>query len=625
MCYPSDWGNITVATVRFCQRSHFLADDEFEELCFQFGLELDEITSEQELIAREQGQDRAKDFSSDKIYKVEVPANRYDILCPEGLCRALKVFNGEIVVPNFKRLTVKTPIQLSVRPATQSIRPFVVAALLRNVKLDEASFNSLIDLQEKLHQNICRKRSLVAIGTHDFDSLSPPFVYDAKPPEEIRFIPLNKTQAYTAPELMELYSTDSHLKPYLPIIQDKPMYPVITDANGTVLSMPPIINGEHSRVTLKTRNIFIEATATDLHKACIVLDTLVTMFSEYCDPQFTVEPVEVIQYDGSHHLFPRLDYRDEVVSIDYINRILGTQFTEHEVIRLLNRMGLITTAITEHRSASVTSQSAKSPRSLSGSSGLLSVRIPPTRHDILHACDIVEDVAIAHGYDNIPEQLPQTYNIASRQPINRLADMIRTEIAHAGFTEALSFSLCSRDDISVKLRHDLKDIPAVHISNPKTCDFQVVRTTLLPGILHTISNNRRLPLPLKLFEVQDVVVKDVNKDVGTRNHRRVCAVYYNKLSGFEVIHGLLDRLMQLLSVRWSASQQPTGDSANRTLIYHLEATEDPTYFSGRCADVVLSPGRHVIGRLGVLHPDVLRNFDLTMPCSALDLNLEVFL
>ncbi|KER29798.1 hypothetical protein T265_03705 [Opisthorchis viverrini] len=498
--------------------SIFLADDEFEELCFQFGLELDEITSEQELVAREQGQDRAKDFSSDKIYKVEVPANRYDILCPEGLCRALKVFNGEIMVPNFKRLTVNAPIQLSVRPATQSVRPFVVAALLRNVKLDEASFNSLIDLQEKLHQNICRKRSLVAIGTHDFDSLSPPFVYDAKPPEEIRFIPLNKTQAYTAPELMELYSTDSHLKPYLPIIQDKPVYPVITDANGTVLSMPPIINGtfivihsEHSRVTLKTRNIFIEATATDLHKASIVLDTLVTMFSEYCDPQFTVEPVLVIQHDDSHHLFPR---------------------------------------------------SIHCPSS-AGSSGLLSVRIPPTRHDILHACDIVEDVAIAHGYDNIPEQLPQTYNIAFRQPINRLADMIRTEIAHAGFTEALSFSLCSRDDISVKLRHNLKDIPAVHISNPKTCDFQVVRTTLLPGILHTISNNRRLPLPLKLFEVQDVVVKDANKD--------------------------------------------------------------PTYFSGRCADVVLSPGHHVVGRLGVLHPDVLRNFDLTMPCSALDLDLEVFL
>ncbi|KAF5398710.1 Phenylalanyl-tRNA synthetase beta subunit [Paragonimus heterotremus] len=461
----------------------------FDELCFQFGLELDEVTSERELVAREKGEDRAANCSSDKLYKVEVPANRYDILCSEGLTRALKVFNGDGCEgsDSVDRQTFGSYFLRLVDLQTQCVRPFVVAAILRNVTLTVARMDSLIDLQEKLHQNICRKRSLVAIGAHDLDTLKPPFVYDAKPPREIEFIPLNKTQAYTAEDLMQLYSTDPHLKPYLPIIQDKPCYPVISDSNGIVLSMPPIINGEHSRVSVHTRNLFIEATGVDLHKTSVVLDTLVTMFSEYCDIPYSAEPVEVIQHDGSRHIFPRLEYRDEVVSVDYVNRLLGTQFSASEVVALLNRMGLITTSAIENgRSKSDIELGRKSSSpTIPSSSGLLSVRVPPTRYDILHACDIVEDVAIAHGYDNIPEQLPQTYCIARSQPINRLSDMLRAEIAQAGFTEALSFSLCSRDDISSKLRRDLGELAVVHISNPKTSDFQVS----LESVLYTISRS----------------------------------------------------------------------------------------------------------------------------------------
>ncbi|KAA3672804.1 phenylalanyl-tRNA synthetase beta chain [Paragonimus westermani] len=147
---------------------------------------------------------------------------------------------------------------------------------------------------------------------------------------------------------MRIYSTDPHLKSYLSIIQDKPFYPVISDSNGIVLSMPPIINGEHSRVSVHTHNLFIEATGTDFHKTSLVLDTLVAMFSEYCDVTYSAEPVEVIQHDGSRHIFPRLEYREEVVSVDYVNRLLGTQFSASEVVALLNRMGLITTSATDN-------------------------------------------------------------------------------------------------------------------------------------------------------------------------------------------------------------------------------------------------------------------------------------
>ncbi|KAH8869424.1 Phenylalanine--tRNA ligase beta subunit [Schistosoma japonicum] len=468
----------------------------------------------------------------------------------------------------------------------------ISTSVLRSLRMRNCNFNWCMSTCT-LHMMVYHvatnegilKRSLVAIGAHDLDTLNPPFYYDTKPPNDIRFIALNKTKEHSAEELMELFSNDLHLKQYLPLIQDKPKYPVILDSSNVVLSMPPIINGEHSRISTKTRNIFIEATGTDLHKAIVVLDTLITMFSEYCKEPFTAEAVEVIQHDGSCCLYPHLEYRDEVVSVDYINRQLGTDFSEPQVINLLNRMGFTCASTSSNQFKDSTPNMLTAGQNISG---LISVKIPPTRHDILHACDIAEDVAIAFGYDNIPESLPQTYCVAGNQPVSRLTDLIRAEIAQMGFTEALSFSLCSREDISTRLRHKLDDIPAVHISNPKTLDFQVVRTSLLPGLLHTLSNNRSLPLPLKLFEVQDIVIKDPLKDVGASNHRRICAVYYNKNSGFEIIH-------------------------------------DPTYFDGRCADIILEPGNRIIGRMGILHPEVIRNFELIMPCSALDLDLEVFL
>jgi phenylalanyl-tRNA synthetase beta chain len=92
---------------------------------------------------------------------------------------------------------------------TANIRPHAVAAVLRGVTLDKAAYNSFIDLQDKLHMNLCRKRSLVAIGTHDLDNLQAPFFYDALPPKDIRFVPLNQDRAYTAEQLMELYSVSN--------------------------------------------------------------------------------------------------------------------------------------------------------------------------------------------------------------------------------------------------------------------------------------------------------------------------------------------------------------------------------------------------------------------------------
>ncbi|KAL5108206.1 Phenylalanine--tRNA ligase beta subunit [Taenia crassiceps] len=587
------------------------AEQEFDDLCFAYGLELDEITSEQELVTREQGITVGSDRSSETIYKVEVPANRYDLLCAEGLTRALLIFQNKLTTPEYKAIASKNPIRVTATESVKLVRPYIVCAVLRDIKFDKRRYASFIDLQDKLHQNIGRRRSLVAIGTHDLDTLVPPIVYTALPPGDIRFRPLNQTKEFTATELMQLYSNESHLKAYLDIIRDKSVYLLIKDSKGVVLSMPPIINGEHSKITLATKNVFIECTATDLNKASIVLDTIVTMFSEYCASPFTAEQVEVTQWDGSHAYYPRLQQRTALVGMEYINTLVGTQCSEAEVTQLLTRMSLTSCVADEGVHTST--------NNIHGRGSVLSVRIPPTRQDVLHPCDIAEDVAIAYGYDRVEESLPTTFTMVTDQPLNRLTDMIRTEIALCGFTEALTFSLCSRADISTNLQKRLESQPAVYIGNPKTLDFQVVRTTLLPGLLSTLSNNRSLPLPLKLFEVQDVVLKDSSKDVGCRNNRRACAVYCNKVSGFEVVHGLLDRLMHVLEVAYEQNVKPDG------LAYYLKEVDDSTYFRGRCADIILLPSEHSIGRLGVVHPNVLRNFDLSLCVSAFEIDIEPFL
>uniref|UniRef100_A0A8C5XBD1 Phenylalanine--tRNA ligase beta subunit n=1 Tax=Microcebus murinus TaxID=30608 RepID=A0A8C5XBD1_MICMU len=544
-------------------------DEEFDELCFEFGLELDEITSEKEIISKEQGNVKAQGASDVVLYKIDVPANRYDLLCLEGLVRGLQVFKERIKAPVYKRLMPNGKIQkLIITEETAKVRPFAVAAVLRNIKFTKDRYDSFIELQEKLHQNICRKRALVAIGTHDLDTLSGPFTYTAKRPSDIKFKPLNRTKEYTACELMKIYKTDNHLKHYLHIIENKPLYPVIYDSNGVVLSMPPIINGDHSKITVNTRNVFIECTGTDFTKAKIVLDIIVTMFSEY-------------------------SYRKEMVRADLINKKVGIRETPENLAKLLTRMYLKSEVI--------------------GDGNQIEIEIPPTRADIIHACDIVEDAAIAYGYNNIQMTLPKTYTIANQFPLNKLTELLRHDMAAAGFTEALTFALCSQEDIADKLGLDISATKAVHISNPKTAEFQVARTTLLPGLLKTIAANRKMPLPLKLFEISDIVVKDSSRDVGAKNYRHLCAVYYNKNPGFEIIHGLLDRIMQLLDVH------PGEDKGG----YVIKASEGPTFFPGRCAEI-FARGQS-IGKLGVLHPDVITKFELTMPCSSLEINIEPFL
>lgn len=515
----------------------------------------------------------------------------------------MNIFQNKISLPLLKVVKPASGslTQIKVQPSTSQIRPYVVGAILRNITFTQSRYESFIDLQDKLHNNICRKRTLVAIGTHDLDTVEGPFEYNALSPEQIKFTPLNQTQEMDGNKLMEFYEKDRHLGKFLHIIRDSPVYPVIFDNQKRVCSLPPIINGEHSKITLNTRNVFIECTATDLTKAKVVLNTMIAMFGKYCEEPFTVEPVEVVYPDGATHVYPDVSLRSLTVKPDYINAAAGINITPPEMVEYLKRMSLLAEV---------------------DQSGDILVQVPPTRSDILHACDVMEDVAIAYGYNNITKTMPGANTVGGPLPINKLSDLIRRELAFGGWSEVLSLILCSHDENYAFLNKEDPKKEAILLANPKTVEYQVVRTSLLPGLLKTIHSNRKSALPVKVFEASDVAFQDYSRERNCRNERHVALVYCNKSSGFEYVHGELNRLMDMLSVRLVSSNPASGPG------YFIESSDHPTYFPGRSAKILLRTSSNEvieIGHFGILHPQVLKNFEITYVASALEFNLEPFL
>ncbi|CBZ54893.1 hypothetical protein NCLIV_053190 [Neospora caninum Liverpool] len=640
---------------------------EFEELCFEFGIELDEVV------------EPGKDGATETIYKIEVPANRYDLLCTEGISRALYAFNNPDAPLPAYRLEPATPqFTMTVRTAVKQVRPFVVCAILRNVTLNKESLASFIEFQDKLHHTLCRRRSLVAIGTHDLSKVQPPFFYDARPPKDLEFVPLGCDSQMNGEQVMAHFSNHLQLKAYLPLIQNSHVYPLILDGKDRILSLPPIINSEFSKVTEDTRDIFIECTAVDITKAQIVLNTLVAMFSEYCKEPFTVEPIQVVYEDPTSApidrsakcsseeparngeasmngwAFPRVESRSMKFSLDYVRQLTGIPvLTAETCTNLLKRMMI-------HASGGRET-----------TADILEASIPITRSDILHERDIVEDVAIAYSFNKLP--ITPSYMLTG-DALNCLSEKIRNFCTVCGYTEALNFSLSSAAENAANLgrapgegsllfnplEYQVAPHP-VRLANSKTREFDQVRTTLISGLLKTVvANKGRRELPIKLFEIGDVCVLDSSTEVGARNLRYCCVAFADEhSSGLEEVHGVLDALLQSLqfvgeyaiaemeaavaaaAVAEKAGGEQAGAHAAEQLqrvlsrirgTFKLVASQEKTFLPGRQVHIVASRKSSdavenvpvLLGVMGTLHPHTLKAFGLTIPVSILELNVEAF-
>lgn len=569
---------------------------DFDELCFEFGIELDEDTTDDC-----QPGERPE-------FKIEIPANRYDMLCIEGIAQALNEFLARKTQPEYKLSPPQPSFSLTIDDSTAAGRPYAAAAVLRNVKFTQRAYDSFLSLQDKLHSNLCRNRTLVAMGTHDLDALTPPFTYTFMEKKDINFVPLNQTASVNGVDFIEFYKQDKHLGKFVHIIEDYDKLPVIVDAEGHIASLPPIINSERSKVTLDTKNVFIDVTATDKTKAEIVVNQLVAMFSHYCEEAFAIEPVEIIsKHNGESRITPNLVPRVMSAEVDYINSCLGLKLSPLEICALLKKMSLIATPSTTN-------------------ANLIDVQIPITRPDILHQADIMEDAAIGYGYNNLPKSsMAASANLsASPLPVNKISDILRNASAQSGWLEVLPLTLCSHDE-NFKFLNQTDDSRAVKLANPKTSEYQVVRTSLIPGILKTIRENRKHSLPIKVFEAGDVVFKDESLERRAYNQRHWAAIHAGKTSGFEHAQGLLGKIMQTMRTPWLATPASSTDKG-----YWIE--EDPEnkmYFPGKGAKIFY---RHkngqdakVVGSIGVLHPTVLNAFEIPYAASAVEIDAEIFL
>jgi phenylalanyl-tRNA synthetase beta chain len=650
--------------------------DEFEDLCFEFGIELDDVTSEREMYRREheaqattkkQKEDLKKKLdtlSAIEMYKIDTPANRYDLLCAEGMAIALRVFRGLMPAPKFTMLPPK--LTMTVKKSTRNVRDFVVCAVLRNLKFNEQSYRSFIDYQDKLHSGLARKRTLASVGTHDLDKLSGTnFTYECRPRDQIVFVPLNQTQTLNCAEdgLVKFYANDRHISKFVPYIADFPTYPVILDQDGSVLSLPPIINSEKSKIDVNTKNMFIECTAPDLHKATVLVEQLVCSFSMYCENPFEVERVKVVYEDPTalreslkmksagrrmehwtnteeemhvdlqtdHELTPDMYHKKVQICAADASRRVGINVDAPKAAELLQKMQL-------HASPLLSAEGK--------SSSLISVSIPPCRSDVLHPCDIIEDVAIAYGYDNIVYQETPTRSNGFQQPLNKLTHLLRAEAACAGFTEMLTFSLCSRDEAFANLGRKDTDV-AVHIANPQTVEFQICRPSLLPGSLKVFQANKSAPLPQKFFECTDIVLLDKSDRTGCRNERHFAALQANALSsestGYEDIQGLAEQMLSKLGLHKKAHFEKFEELAAGGVkgVYTIEADEgedaDNAFFPGRRVKLMVTDISDIaaatknnfprvrVGGFGVLHPLVLKSIEMQVPASYCEFDITKLL
>jgi phenylalanyl-tRNA synthetase beta chain len=573
-------------------------DEEFDDLCFEFGIELDEVTSEQKMFENEQ-QKSGSHLSNETLYKIEVAANRYDLLCLEGLALALSVFLEKKKMPVFKPLNVlpESERQLIVEESLKEIRPFGLSAILRGINFTNDTLKGFMELQDKLHNNICRGRKLVSMGTHDLDTIKGPFYYRALPKKEINFVPLNRTESVDGDGLMRILKDDPKLSKYLYLLEGFDKYPVMMDSNNVIMSLPPIINSQHTKMTLDTHNVFIDITGLDFTKCEIVLNTLVAMFSVYCKDQFTIEEVKVVdKLNNTEKLYPNLQPRVFKADIEYLRTISGIHdIIPEEILKCLKKMELDGKILNEKE---------------------IEVSAPITRSDILHQCDIAEDLAIAYGYNNIPKVITPTNCYGRQQPYNKLADMFRHEMAMGGYVEFLTMALLSEKDLYTNMLKKPDDLSAkIFYSSCK--EFEYMRSSLIPGILKSVEANKANQLPYRIFEISDVVLIDKDNEVGASNRRKLCFAYTNTISSMEIVQGMVDLLMKKIGLVFKEE----NDVKKR---YIIKPSNDPTFFEDRQAEIFIQDNIKV-GIYGIIHPKVLKNFNIKNPVTLCDIDLQTIM
>jgi len=499
---------------------------------------------------------------------VEIFPNRPDMLSEQGFARAFSSFIGE--KPGLRRYDVKpSGEKVIIDKSVSDIRPYTACAIVKGLRFDDEKIREVIQIQEKLHVTYGRNRKKAAIGVYPYEKIKPPIRFIGEDPSKIRFQPLEFPREITGLQILSQHPTG---REYAYLLEGRSRFPFFIDANNQVLSMPPIINSHNvGKITEQTTDVFVECSGFDYNTLRRCLNIIVTALADMGGQIYSME----IEKEGKKIISP--DLRPEVmdVDIDYINKILGLSLKEPDIKRYLERMGYGY----DKRKA----------------------YIPAYRADILHQIDLGEDIAIAYGYENFKEEIPEVATIAESDHIQlfirRLADLL----SGLGYLETNSYSLISK----LELGRMNVDYPAIELSNANE-DYNCLRNWITPSLLKILSENRHHDYPQRIFETGTCFAKDETKETNTKEFYRLALLTTHKDADFTEAKQALDYIMSALDLK-----------------YEIEEAEHNSFIIGRVGRVVIDGKK--IAYIGEIHPQVLQNWNLEMPVSGFEINITELL
>jgi len=481
--------------------------------------------------------------TEDGDLQLEFAPDRLDRLSVEGVARSLRYQYGDargVYVPTAN----DADWTIEVDDSVPDERPYVTGAVVRGLDLDEDALDSLIQLQEKLHATMGRKRAKGAIGIHDLtmlkgraaqggdddgDAPGKSITYRGVDPDGDRFVPLDADAEMTPADVLEDHPTG---ETYAPLVDEYERYPAIYDDIG-LFSFPPVINGRRTEVSTDSRDLFVELTGTDQW----TIDHMCTIICYALDARgATVERVEV-EYPDRTLVRPDLSVRTKTVAHDQIETTLGVDLGPDEVIDLLERSGL----------------DGETAEDAAGDL-VYEVEIPPYRVDVLHPVDVVDDVGRAYGFNDLSPRYPDVGTVGGRHERSNLEDAARDVLVGLGFEDLLNFHMISEEDNFERMRlsdprsddgegdgrteHDVgsdvlgADAPAT-IKNPYSEDYTMLRTWALPSLMLVLENNTHRSYPQDLAEIGLAAHVDDGENTGVAERRTVAGVLARHDASYE--------------------------------------------------------------------------------------------
>ena len=508
------------------------------------------------------------------IIEIEVNPDRQDMLSTEGIARAVRAFLKLEMGP-WKYPVKKSGKEIIVKPGLNKIRPYICCSIVKGIPADDELIKEYMHLQDALTSTHGRNRSKASIGLYVYDDIEFPVIYGPQVPEKIKFVPLGYEVEMDGPTIMKDHDKGVE---FGHIIKEHKKWPLLYDSKGQILSLPPIINSNTlGRMTQDTKNLFIEVTGTHLLTVHQALNIITASLAERGG---TIESVAVVYPDETKENTPDFTPDKMTLKTNDITNLIGLELSNEEIVQALERMGYGATISKPNQ---------------------VKVQIPKVRMDILHAVDVIEDIAIGYGFDNIEPSIPMTMTMGKLSQATRLKNKVRDLMVGMGYHEIMNYIMSSPDVLNIQMG---RKEPLVTTGNPKSRKFSVLRNSLLPLLLEFTSQNQHADYPQKLFEVGDVVIPNEESETCIDQIPSVCGL----TSAVRVnITDLLSELGFLLR--------------NLGLDDHFEfeSISKSDFIEGRSARINID-GK-VRGYFGEVAPEILTNFGIGYPVVAFELHL----